>query len=267
MFSLKKKMKQIGLSMTDPNVLVAEIHNEFDSVTERLLTEAREILSANPEVQKGERLKSLGFVNTKSAKAAEEIVKKKKEAEKTAELVEYFRVYYPNYKFITDAAVKAICQKYGLVFGDSYYYIGDVPEKNIQEMERFELRQEDMYKGMIVELSSGGMSGYTGGFFNGFHPTQSYKGYFAPSEFSSMSFHHVSKEDEDKEFVYHKQPTKICAPFKEFHTDSRYGLSKDGYNMELKDPVVLQPVNGGYLIITKWGLEGKDESLVNEIQN
>jgi hypothetical protein len=44
---------------------------------------------------------------------------------------------------------------------------------------------------------------------------------------------------------------------------------EDGYRLEynLPDPIVLQPVNGGYLIVSKWGLEGEDAELTNEKMN
>ena len=44
----------------------------------------------------------------------------------------------------------------------------------------------------------------------------------------------------------------------------------EGYKLEKKhipDPVVLQPVKGGYLILTAWGDEASDPLVVNEINN
>lgn len=35
----------------------------------------------------------------------------------------------------------------------------------------------------------------------------------------------------------------------------------------IKDPIVLQPVNFGYIIVSSWGLEASDELVVNEINN
>ena len=45
---------------------------------------------------------------------------------------------------------------------------------------------------------------------------------------------------------------------------------KEGYKLEKKfipDPVVLQPVKGGYLILTAWGDEASDPIVINEINN
>lgn len=41
----------------------------------------------------------------------------------------------------------------------------------------------------------------------------------------------------------------------------------EGYKLEKKfipDPVVLQPVKGGYLILTAWGDEASDPLVVNQ---
>ena len=44
---------------------------------------------------------------------------------------------------------------------------------------------------------------------------------------------------------------------------------EDGYKLkqvykDIPDPVVLQPVKGGYLILTAWGDEASDPLVINE---
>ncbi len=59
---------------------------------------------------------------------------------------------------------------------------------------------------------------------------------------------------------------KICAPLKDMDTRDMY--ITDGYKLEhVPDPIVLQPVNHGYLICSAWGNESSDEIVVNEIFN
>lgn len=41
---------------------------------------------------------------------------------------------------------------------------------------------------------------------------------------------------------------------------------RDGFKLEY-DPIVLQPVDKGYLVISKWGIEGEDEIVVNQKMN
>lgn len=56
---------------------------------------------------------------------------------------------------------------------------------------------------------------------------------------------------------------KICAPLKDMDTK---GMRILGYKLkkEIPDPVVLQPIVGGYLIVTAWGDEASDENVINE---
>jgi hypothetical protein len=209
MFNLKRKFTKLIEPTKDPQVIVAEIHNSFDTAGDKLLNDAKNILSGSYDIEKGERLKKIGFGSTKKAVEASIIINKKKEMEELAKLIGYYQMYYPNNKFITESKTKEICQKYGLLCAQSKYYISDIPEKNLTEIENFKLRQEDMVGDKL----------------------------------------------------------KICASVKDFNTENMQ--ITDGYKLELNlpDPIVLQPVNGGYLIVSKWGLEAEDNSLANEKMN
>jgi len=64
MFNLKRKLSGIGLlakriteATKDTNEVVAEIHEAFDTASEKLLNEAKTILSGSYDIEKGERLK------------------------------------------------------------------------------------------------------------------------------------------------------------------------------------------------------------------
>jgi len=69
--------------------------------------------------------------------------------------------------------------------------------------------------------------------------------------------------------VFKESPKlQICAPIKDMDTSGLEII--DGYKLIKKyipDPVVLQPVRGGYLILTAWGDEASDPIVVNEINN
>lgn len=56
---------------------------------------------------------------------------------------------------------------------------------------------------------------------------------------------------------------EICAPVKDMETK---GTRRKGHRI-YDDPVVLQPVNGGYLVVTAWGNEASDENVINHNQN
>ncbi|ULT44109.1 hypothetical protein KRR40_12535 [Niabella defluvii] len=58
---------------------------------------------------------------------------------------------YPNYKFITREEVNRLCEKYGLIFGRADKYTGDIPEKNLLEIEAFYVNNEDVAKPNDIE--------------------------------------------------------------------------------------------------------------------
>jgi len=254
MFKLFKKA--LAPKVNEQEV-IAEIHNEFDSAGERLLKEAKEILSKNVDTDKAERLKKIGFTSMKDVVEVSIREKEKAASLELANLIEYYQTWYPNNKFITEVIVKNICEKYGLYFSDVSNYIGDVPLKNITEIENFVLRHDDMtvitnysrWRDRVMMRSTSSML------------NARFSGVYTPptNENDPMP---ITIEELGRA----KEPFKICAPESDF--DMRY-LRKNDYKLEfhIPDPIVLQPVKGGYLIVSKWGLEANDSSLVNEKQN
>lgn len=250
-----KKIRMALMPKVNNEALIVEIHNSFDSAGDILLKEAKDILAGNYDIEKGERLKKIGFTQSKKAIEATAIANTKESKQQLATLIEYYQVYYPNNKFITEEMVKSICEKYNLLCGNVSSYIGDVPVKNISEIENFKLRDEEMtersniedYKDRYFRLRSLRGIAQLGSMI----PSYSQSEYNPPKEIHSYLV---------------KGEYKICAPKKDF--DMR-GMEVNGHKLEvhIPDPIVLQPVKGGYLIVSKWGLEGDDESLVNEISN
>ena len=266
MFNLKRKVKQIGQSVKrlgpiiDTQLVIAEIHESFDSASEKLLNDAKAILAGSYDIEKGERLKKIGFVLAKKAVEASAIISENKRNEELANLIEYYQMHYPNNKFITEEKTKDICQKYGLLCAETIYYISDVPEKNLTEIENFKLRQEDMNK-----FQCGWLDTSTGHYnLSQTKASRTQYGYLSGRSWNSFVFNNVS---EDTKEVYEPSPLKICASVKDF--DTKNMRIKDGYKLELNlpDPIVLQPVKGGYLVVSKWGLEADDAELINEKLN
>lgn len=244
--------------------IIAEIHNEFDSASEKLLQEAKSLISGI-NTNKADRLKNLGFSIAKPVKETEQARQLKAKNDELAKKVSYFAQWYPHNKFITEEAVKAICEKYGLVFGDASYYKGDVPEKNVKEMESFVLRKEDMNRESELDWFSQALAFQLMSQSRGLrrNPLSSLVE-LTPSYPSYSDFEKSQKSDREPRYI--KPPFKICAPESDFDMTK---LSRKGHKVELNipDPIVLQPVSGGYLIVTKWGLEASDELVVNEKGN
>jgi hypothetical protein len=233
--------------------IIAEIHNDFDTASERLLQEAKEIIGSK-DTGKADRLRQLGFTKSLPVKETEEMRKTQMKSKWLAERVAYFSQWYPHNKFITEEAVEVICNKYGLVFADAGYYKGDVPEKNLREMEQFTLRKEDMTEqpfdfGRAIGLIQSRMAASWDPFGRSFVIDWGEPGM-----------------GRGEETVNPKAHFKICAPESDFDMTL---LTKKGHKLELNipDPIVLQPVQGGYLIVTKWGLEASDDLVKNEKSN
>ena len=262
MFNLFSKVKAAFEPKMDTVAIIEAIHNEFDSSTDRLLKEAKEILSRDVSTAKGEELSNLGFVRSKASVQTREIIATKIEKEAVAKHIQYYQQQYPFNKFITEAEVERICNKYGLLCGEAEYYTGDVPDKNIKEISSFKLRNDECTKHRCGWFKYGSMFNHS--YYVSSNKQDGKYGYVTSSRWG-YEIHSVA--DETQDFHYEKQTFKICASVKDF--DMNNMRVTDGYKLDknIPDPIVLQPVNGGYLIVSKWGLEASDENLVNEINN
>lgn len=245
-----KEMAEVFQEPKDPAVLVAEIHREFDEATDRLIDEHSSYM---PIPDEGEALLNLGFTCNKKASEHQRYLGSQSYAKILAERVECFAVRYPSNKYITHEAVMSICSKYGLILGPADKFIGDIPKKNVDEMLAFKLKEEDFIEHICYELES--------------HHFGKRYGYDTWDSFRGSGFKDVG--DRSVSVVKEKASLMVCASKKDFIAD-RSKVAADGITLEMEDPIVLQPVGGdygGYLIITKWGLEASDPSLTNETMN
>lgn len=239
--------------------IIEEIHETFYTEVDRLLAEAgiRHSLETEKEevLDRGNRLKALGFNQAKLVSEAEQeqqrLDKLKKENSEKMELIEaitYFSEKYPNYKFITEESVKKISSKYGLVYGEVGLYKGNVPEKNIEEIEKFKIDEEDeLYIKETVDINNLGLG------------------------LNMFSLATISKKDIPTETKYpynisvkfYKAPLEIVAPVADFDMTGKEVKDFKIQDVPVPDPIVLQPVifnsKKYYLIVTAWGLESEDE--------
>lgn len=228
------------------NEIIQEIHDSYDEAYISILSWAKSIIEKenNVDILKGERLINLGFTNTIKAIFSEKEIKLKKEAKEKAELINYYLINYPFQKFITNNDVKNINKKYNLVCVTSDCYIGDIPEKNLEEIENFKIKNK---KDLLYQV------------------TLNHNKYIE-------TFNFIEYEESLNEIYTDRkeEPFYISCPQSETIVRRGYSVREDGFilkDKEIKDPIVLKPVVGGFLIITKWGLEGNDKSLTNETLN
>jgi hypothetical protein len=264
--------------------LVLEIHTEFYTEADRLIASALQkkeaVISNIPEYEKGKSLNELGFVNSESAVRFRETEGKRLQIEqensvKDAErkTIEYFQQKYPNHKYINVDGVKRICAKYGLIFGSVENFKGNVPEKNLNEILKAQIPNEDacFYRSTFdIDYSSFSFSDFNRNIVarKENHPI-SFEQFNESNQ--CLNLHHISILGGRTEYL--KAPLEIAAPIKDFDLSN---MEVDGFEIrnkaiEIPDPVVLQPVfhNGKkhYLILTAWGDEANHELVVNQKMN
>ncbi len=249
--------------------VIEKIHKKFDTAGEKLLKEAKRIVSEGFVVNsdKVDRFMAIGFTSAKIIKDKESDLKKQQEASETIEAIEYYSLHYPNYKFISEKQIEKISKKYGLLYGAAKNYLGDIPDKNLAEIEAFKLRQEDYYEDIYTSLGSMVSFWYENTSVRAW-PSPEERGYMVNSPSGIIAAIKDNSETVSYPPVPEKPPFKICAPKKDFNTQGYEVI--DGYKL-VYDPIVIQPVKYksilGGLIISKWGLEGQDAELVNEKMN
>ena len=277
LFKFKKKEKLAIDVFREKSVndLIDEIHETFYTEVDKLLEEANiktpESLVDKAIFEKGEKLKSLGFVNTKEVAYKESISSKvsdinyenqKKEGLKKA--IKYFSEKYPQYKFITEDSIKKICDKYGLIYGDVSHYIGNVPDENLQHIINFKVEENDL----VYE-----------------HRSKNYE--YRIEEFGKLIttkdfLRIIAKETHHNKYNirvssliglsrdYKPATLLIAAPKKDFNLQDRV-VFNNKITTPVKDPVVFHPVSFEddiyYLIVTAWGKESSDELIMNPKYN
>lgn len=267
---------------------VQMIHHEFHTAADNLLLEANSIIeeARTKNVTKVHRLELLGFKQASQVTELKLLQQKAELSKEQLESLAYYQREYPFNKFITEEQVKTICHKYNLVCGDVSRFKGFVPEKNLSDIEKFSLKDNEksnlFCKSLSREIPDFILEnaeiynekdyyfivkfGEKRDFVLKNYAFQSNDGnYFYASDMYNI-FNLKSKGD--IRFEITNNNLQICAPVKDMDIS---GLElKEGYKLTKKhisDPVVLQPVKNGYLIITAWGDEASDPLVVNQINN
>ncbi len=252
----------------DQQKIIKEIHETFFNEVNILkeLASLEETIDIDSNlISKSDRLEKIGATSTKEVKLGnmekEKISLAKNINRKNKELIEainYFSMYYPNNKFITEESVTRICEKYNLVYGEISKYVGEIPDKNLSEIESFKMRDDDF----------GYIKVYSNDFSNNFSTLTDKETYLDYCEdIKRKCFRDIYEKYRCNYIEKKKLPLEIVAPLSDFNmTKSEIKKFKIS-DIKIEDPVVLQPVifkkNKYYLILTAWGIEAKDELVVN----
>lgn len=262
-------------------VLIAEIHETFNTAGDKLLASALEIINQHNvvEMEKAQRLKKIGFLKAKEVNKWEEI----RMTKELSDLIKYYQIKYPNSKFITKEQVESICKKYNLCCAPIDRYKGFVPEIKLKEIESFHIAEKDKgYKDIRVTgaWNTGIGIDFMLHFIGGSNVHRKLNMKTIPANDERVSWHRkklfcVYDDSGEQMYVtsymaFGFDTMVICAPQKDMDVA---GLKKVGsfflsqMVVNVPDPVVLQPCKGGYLIVAAWGDEASDEIVVNHTHN
>lgn len=274
--------KSFKNSFKSTNKITEEIHNDFYTEVDKLLESALKSNSLETDKQglidKFDRLRELGFINTKEVKEAESEIQRiemlrieNKSKSGIIEAINYFSLKYPQYKFITEDSVTSICKRYGLVYGEISKYKGSVPNLNLKKIEEFKINEEDecFLSDRIVYNPA---TGYIFSMSKIFRPFSFWKSKQEEDEIrQSLSIKNRSDalRSMNVRDLFIKCPLEIVAPQKDFDMT---GMEVKGFKIsKIPDPIVLKPVffnnEKHYLIVTAWGIKSSDEVVVNQKMN
>lgn len=251
--------------------IVEQIHQEFYTASEKI------VAFAIPA--KARKLHELGFTSCEDAKAYDP------EREKLRDLVLTYQMHYPNNKFITDVEVERICKKYNLICGPVSAYTGKVPDDKVEQIASFKLNMFDVRPSEYLckityhrkRYGTPGTWLTNDSKWHKILPKSIVTTISFRSEFHLNDYLNSIYRTEFPWLVdsYEEHATDftglfICAPEKEMKLD---GLTRKGVfamlirKRVIKDPVVLHPCKGGFLIVAAWGPEASDNDVVNPKMN
>ncbi len=279
----------------DEQSIIKQIHDDFDSAQDRLLSQANELLQnlnipTESEIEKkAERLKNIGFVSVPTVKKAEMLITERKinesilvETKEQADIINNYKLNYPFLKFLTESELDRICKKYGLIHAPVKNFIKEVPDKNLKEIENAQtLKNEDRHEKVKV-----------------FEAIEFWTD--TPREIIDiLSRKHkiITNQDDVTEKDAHnildaigytgtrpkwlfrnatlttleRRGLFICAPPTDFDLSGLTQTSELGWlqttTIIVDDPIVFRYCRGGVQVLSKWGLEANDQDLILPINN
>ncbi len=273
--------------MNDYPQVVKDIHDEFNLAGERLLQESLAIIKESEtfNLNKGELLSSIGFNSTKEATALKPKIAVKNEAQELANIVLSYKSQFPLNKFISFSDVDKINKKYSLKLNYIDSYIGFVPDKNLKEVNNFLKNPSAENKRYFIEsinifkmamLFSFAKMKFKRWLKNINHSIIAANEWSAKSAVDNQCGK-ISSSTYNSEYIsihginlIEKPVLSICAPAKDFKKQTVFQKLASPVATKINDvpdPIVLYPVEKGYIIVTAWGDEASDPLVANEQMN
>jgi len=207
---------------------VAVIHADFRSVADKLLEEAKELIAKAKPDERAARYTKLGFTGTKRVQEHNQAMAEKEARETLMRRINDYRVKYPTCQFLDEASLIDLCEKYGLGYAPAEYFNQDIPEKNLRELEAFELKSSEDYMYITEHKDYQGRTSRS-------YVTQ-----------NKAPRHNVQRAG-----------FEVVATKDMFNIPSDQEWHGSTIRERVKDPIVLQRVPLGFLIVTAWGPEAE----------
>lgn len=262
-----------------------EVHKELE-LESMFLNKKHDISSFK---EKGTFLSKIGFENSIATRIYNGVTD-------AQDLINEYKVSYPNYKFILQPQLERVLEKYNLYQRDCKYFMGDIPEKNIKDIQNFKVNYEDFPKNLRNTFKDTIEKVYS--LLNSVkrnNPNFPALSYLKSIEYVvnvTTKLAYKAKNHESNKITIDivmdclnginttnlavtYSPLTICAVESLFNQDAwKEGKQRIIGKKEIEaksqvdlDPIVLFEVEGGYLIVTAWGDEANDELIFNESLN
>lgn len=176
----------------------------------------------------------------------------------------YAEKYKGQFLFIYESQLERLVEKYNLYVRPLEFYAGDIPEKNIKEMQKFHFSIDDVTTDRQYQ------------YHNGF-TTISLKDVLVKYEERAdlVPFQQVSRPIMDYKPFFLRDKIEIAAVKdlflpKAFEKSQSRIISKQEIDATMQvdtDPIVMLKVPKGRIIITAWGDEANDEILARPALN
>ena len=268
--------------MGKEQMLIEQIHHEFDTAQNVILREAKMELehAKSGDADYSDQLKKLGFTQAPAVHDARRRAQGFKNAAEMAKKVLYYKKTYPFLKFLTEEKLVEICERYNLIFAPVGNYTRNVPKKNLKEIaEAQKLKPTDAPGEAMWQVDfekvkwSDDASEQEKDFVKNYRdydvsPYTNTTGELTrrmTAEGFGVNFQTSSIEWNQRDLG----GLFIAAP--ETHFDLA-GTKKTGvlgfFKTKVeKDPIVFRYVKGGIQVLSKWGLEANDPELANDLDN
>lgn len=247
-------------------IMAEEIHEDFYRTALEAFSATSTLEYIDPGLlDKVNRMAKLGFTKANGIKEVSEAEKLNNYKRNVVDAMNYFKLQYPNHKAILGSDAKNVADKYGLLIKSPDSYIGDIPLKNIKEIESFKVKEKDV--AYFTRLSQGGVSRVSHKSEMMIAAPQSdfkispYLSGFAISFdfYTGHYFNHKYRKVVDKNgnIRYVVNDPIVLQPVHYFPK----GMTRDPLDYENYNPIK------AYIIVSAWGPEASDELIVNHNNN